>query len=186
MFEQYPVVTVTGPRQSGKTMQVDLPGKYVNLEAPDQRRFAECQDSSAPDLLSYLCRNGQFVLTGSEQFAIQVNANRSRDERRWRALPFSLAERRQTGAGEEVDDMLFSGGYPRIHDQGLDPSQALGDYFETYIERDVRRIGDLHASFQRFGLCRVGNSAWRGSYPVTAPGTIRQHRSYRHANIPRS
>lgn len=189
MFEQYPVVTVTGPRQSGKTTLCrstfpDL--KYVNLEAPDQRRFAESDPrrflaglgrgaildeiQRIPDLLSYLQvlvdeegRNGQFVLTGSEQFELSRSISQSLAGRTAlaRLLPFSLAERRQTGAGEEVDDMLFSGGYPRIHDQGLDPSQALGDYFETYIERDVRRIGDIRnlSSFQRFvRLCagRVG------------------------------
>ena len=76
-------------------------------------------------------------------------------------LPFTLAERQLTGASNEVDDILFSGFYPRIHDQGLDPRQALGDYFETFVERDVRRIGEIRnlSSFQRFvRLCagRVG------------------------------
>lgn len=189
MFEQYPVVTVTGPRQSGKTTlcRSTFPNlKYVNLEAPDQRQFAESDprgflarlDGGAildeiqriPDLLSYLQvlvdeegRNGQFVLTGSEQFELSRSISQSLAGRTalFRLLPFSLAERRQTGADDGVDDVLFSGFYPRIHDQGLDPNQALGDYFETYIERDVRRIGDIRnlSSFQRFvRLCagRVG------------------------------
>lgn len=60
-----------------------------------------------------------------------------------------------------MDDVLFSGFYPRIHDQGLDPRQALGDYFETYVERDVRQLGEIRnlSSFQRFvRLCagRIG------------------------------
>ena len=115
----------------------------------------------APDLLSYLQvltdeagRNGQFVLTGSEQFERSKSIGQSLAGRTalLRLLPFTLAERRQAGAADEVDDTLFSGGYPRIHDHGLNPSQALGDYFETYIERDVRRIGGIRnlASFQRF------------------------------------
>ena len=61
----------------------------------------------------------------------------------------------------EIDDILYSGFYPRILDQGLDPWQALGDYFETYVERDVRRLGGIRnlTSFRRFvRLCagRVG------------------------------
>ena len=189
MFEQYPVVTVTGPRQSGKTTlcRSTFPNlKYVNLEAPDQRQFAESDPRGflarlgggaildeiqrIPDLLSYLQvlvdeegRNGQFVLTGSEQFELSRSISQSLAGRTalLRLLPFSLAERRQTGADDGVDDILFSGFYPRIHDQGLNPNQALGDYFETYIERDVRRIGDIRnlSSFQRFvRLCagRVG------------------------------
>ena len=189
MFDQYPVVTVTGPRQSGKTTlcRSTFPNlKYVNLEVPDQRQFAESDPRGflsklgegaildeiqrVPELLSYLQglvdevgRNGQFVLTGSEQFELSKSISQSLAGRTalLRLLPFSLAERRQTGADDGVDDILFSGCYPRIHDQGLDPSQALGDYFETYIERDVRRIGDIRnlSSFQRFvRLCagRVG------------------------------
>ena len=74
---------------------------------------------------------------------------------------FSLAERRRTGASDVVDDILYSGFYPRILDQGLNPRQALGDYFETYVERDVLRLGEIRnlSSFRRFvRLCagRVG------------------------------
>ena len=69
-----------------------------------------------------------------------------------------------TGACESVDDILHSGFYPRIHDQKLEPRQALGDYFETYVERDVRQIGEIRnlSSFRRFvRLCagRVGQLA---------------------------
>lgn len=189
LFQQYPFVTVTGPRQSGKTTlcRSAFPHlAYVNLEAPDQREFAESDprgflarlDGGAildeiqrvPSLLSYLQviadeegRNSLFVLTGSEQFRLSNAISQSLAGRTalLRLLPFSIAERRQTGASNEVDDILFSGFYPRIHDQGLDPHQALGDYFETYVERDVRQIGEIRnlSSFQRFvRLCagRVG------------------------------
>ena len=189
LFQQYPFVTVTGPRQSGKTTLCrtvfpDL--AYVNLEAPDQREFAESDpraflarlDGGAiideiqrvPSLLSYLQvladekgRNSLFVLTGSEQFQLSDAIGQSLAGRTalLRLLPFTLAERRQSGASNEMDDILFSGFYPRIHDQGLDPRQALGDYFETYVERDVRQLGEIRnlSSFQRFvRLCagRVG------------------------------
>ena len=189
LFKQYPFVTVTGPRQSGKTTlcrNVFPNLEYVNLEAPDQREFAESDpraflarlDDGAildeiqrvPSLLSYLQvladekgRNGLFVLTGSEQFSLSDAIGQSLAGRTalLRILPFTLAERRQTGASNEMDDILFSGFYPRIHDQGLEPRQALGDYFETYVERDVRQIGEIRnlSSFQRFvRLCagRVG------------------------------
>ena len=189
LFEQYPFVTVTGPRQSGKTTlcRAAFPHlEYVNLEAPDQREFAETDPRGflsrlgegaildeiqrVPELLSYLQvladgmgRNGLFVLTGSEQFQLSGAVSQSLAGRTGllRLLPFSLAERRRTGASEEVDDVLYSGFYPRIHDQKLEPCQALGDYFETYVERDVRRVGEIRnlSAFRRFvRLCagRVG------------------------------
>ena len=192
LFEQYPFVTLTGPRQSGKTTlcRSAFPHlKYVNLEAPNQREFAESDPEGflsllgdgaildeiqrVPELLSYLQvladeagQNGLFVLTGSEQFRLSDAISQSLAGRTalLRLLPFSLAERRQTGASDRVDDILYSGCYPRIHDQKLEPCQALGDYFETYVERDVRRIGEIRnlSSFRRFvRLCggRVGQLA---------------------------
>ena len=192
LFEKYPFVTVTGPRQSGKTTlcRSAFPHlKYVNLEAPDQREFAESDPRGflsqlgegaildeiqrVPELLSYLQvladeqrRNSLFVLTGSEQFRLSDAINQSLAGRTalLRLLPFSLAERGRTGASESVDDILYSGFYPRIHDQKLEPRQALGDYFETYVERDVRQIGEIRnlSSFRRFvRLCagRVGQLA---------------------------
>ncbi len=189
LFGQYPFVTVTGPRQSGKTTlcRGTFPHlKYVNLEAPDQRDFAESDPRGflsqlgdgaiidevqhVPALLSYLQvladesgRNGLFVLTGSEQFGLSRAIGQSLAGRTalLRLLPFSLAERQRTGASGAIDDIIFTGFYPRILDHGLDPRQALGDYFETYVERDVRRLGEIRnlSGFRRFvRLCagRVG------------------------------
>ena len=189
LFGQYPFVTVTGPRQSGKTTVCretfpDL--AYVNLEAPDQREFAEADPRGflarlgegaildeiqrVPDLLSYLQvladekrRNGLFILTGSEHFQLSEAIGQSLAGRTalLRLLPFTLGERERTGASGALDDILYSGFYPRIYDQGIEPRQALGDYFETYVERDVRRLGEIRnvSNFQRFiRLCagRVG------------------------------
>ena len=192
LFEQYPFVTVTGPRQSGKTTlcRAAFPHlRHIDLDKPNQREFAESDPRGflsqlgegvildeiqrVPDLLPYLKvladeagRNSLFVLTGSEQFRLSDAISQSLAGRTalLRLLPFSLAERRQTGASDRVDDILYSGCYPRIHDQKLEPRQALGDYFETYVERDVRRIGEIRnlSSFQRFvRLCagRVGQLA---------------------------
>ncbi|MCE2459094.1 MAG: ATP-binding protein, partial [Dehalococcoidia bacterium] len=189
LFEQYPFVTVTGPRQSGKTTlcRAAFPNlHYVNLEAPDQRDFAESDPRGflaqlgegaiidevqyVPQLMSYLQvladelgRNGLFVLTGSEQFRLSEAISQSLAGRTalLRLLPFSLAERQRIGASNAMGDVIYSGFYPRILDQGLEPRQALGDYFETYIERDVRRLGEIRnlSSFRLFmRLCagRVG------------------------------
>lgn len=189
LFRQYPFVTVTGPRQSGKTTlcRAAFPNlNYANLEAPDQRDFAESDPRGflaqlgegaiidevqhVPALLSYLQvladesgRNGLFVLTGSEQFRLSDAISQSLAGRTalLRLLPFSMAERRRIGASEAIDDILYSGFYPRILDRGLEPYQALGDYLETYVERDVRRLGGIRnlSSFRRFArLCagRVG------------------------------
>ena len=189
LFQQYPFVTVTGPRQSGKTTlcRSTLPDlEYANLEAPDVRGFAESDPRGflsqfgdgaildeiqhVPELLSYLQviadekgTNSQFVLTGSEQFRLSDAISQSLAGRTalLRLLPLSMAERRRMGAGDNVDDILYSGFYPRIFDQHLDPRQALGDYFETYVERDARRLGGIRnlSSFRRFvRLCagRVG------------------------------
>ena len=189
LFRQYPFVTVTGPRQSGKTTlcRAAFPElDYANLEAPDQRDFAESDprgflaqfDDGAiidevqhvPTLMSYLQviadergENGLFVLTGSEQFRLSDAISQSLAGRTalLRLLPLSLTERQRASVGGLVDDILYSGFYPRIIDQGLNPTQALGDYFETYVERDVRRIGEIRnlSNFRRFvRLCagRVG------------------------------
>ncbi|MDE0449413.1 MAG: ATP-binding protein [Spirochaetaceae bacterium] len=189
LFQQYPFVTVTGPRQSGKTTlcRAAFPElDYANLEAPDQRDFAESDprgflaqfDDGAiidevqhvPALLSYLQvvadergQNGLFVLTGSEQFRLSDAIGQSLAGRTalLRLLPFSLAERQLAAVSDAVDDILYSGFYPRIIDQDLNPTQALGDYFETYVERDVRRLGEISnlSNFRRFvRLCagRVG------------------------------
>ena len=210
LFKQYPFVTVTGPRQSGKTTLCrtvfpDL--AYANLEAPDQRDFAETDPRGfiaqlgdcaiidevqhVPALLSYLqvfadeCgRNGQFVLTGSEQFRLSDAIGQSLAGRTalLRLLPFSLSERRRIGASAAIDEIIYSGFYPRVLDQRLEPRQALGDYFETYVERDVRRLGGVRnlSSFRRFvRLCagRVGqlvNLSSLGSDAGVSHTTVRE------------
>ena len=180
LFQQYPFVTVTGPRQSGKTTlcRMTFPNlEYVNLEAPDQRDFAEADPRGflsnlgegaiideiqyVPSLLSYLQvqadeagQNSLYVLTGSEQFQLSDAISQSLAGRTalLRLLPFSLLERQRMEAFDTIDDILYSGFYPRILDHGLEPRQSLGDYFETYVERDVRRLGQIRnlSSFRRF------------------------------------
>jgi len=198
----FPIVTVTGPRQSGKTTLVRAAfpeHRYVTLEDPEERSLALSDPRGflarhdgplildeiqhAPDLFSYLQvsvdaddRPGRFVLTGSQNFLLlervaQSLAGRaaihhllplSHDELLGRDLIAvdalgAVRERPERGLFE----VLFSGGYPRIHDRGLEPQRWLRSYVLSYVERDVRTIlnvGDLH-TFRRFvALCagRVG------------------------------
>jgi predicted AAA+ superfamily ATPase len=189
LFDQYPVVTVTGPRQSGKTTlcRAEFPDlAYFNLERPDVREFAagdplgflaECRDGAVideiqrvPELTSYIQatvdetqRNGQFVLTGSRQLRVAEAVSQSLAGRTavLPLLPFSIHEAREARVDDEIDAVIHTGFYPRIYDQELDPTRALGDYFETYVERDVRQISEIRnlSAFQRFvRLCagRVG------------------------------
>lgn len=188
-FGKYPVVTVTGPRQSGKTTLVralfkDKP--YSNLEHPGTREFAQSDPEAylaqypdgavideiqrVPELTSYIQvivderrTNGLFVLTGSHQYSLREAVNQSLAGRTaiLRLLPLSLAELKETGPLPDYQELMWRGLYPRVHAEGIDPDQAYSDYFETYIERDLRQIlliKDL-SLFQRFvRLCagRVG------------------------------
>lgn len=180
LAKQYPVLTITGPRQSGKTTLARsvFPGKpYVSLEDPDVRRFAlddprgflagypqgaildEIQ--RVPELSSYLQgvvdaapQPGRFILTGSHQFELMNQVSQSLAGRTalLRLLPFTLAEALRAQARTTPSDLaqtLLTGFYPRIHDRGLDPTQALADYFATYVERDLRQLLAVH-DLQRF------------------------------------
>ncbi len=209
LIKQYPVLTVTGPRQSGKTTLCrrafgDLP--YANLEDPDVRDFATSDPRAflaqfpegavldeiqrAPDLPSYLQvlvdeegRGSRFVLTGSEQFGWTDSISQSLAGRTavLRLLPFTLAECALAGASGDIDEVLFTGGYPSIHAQGRFPAEALGDYVTTYVERDVRRIGAVQdlaafARFMRLAAGRVGqllNVTNLANDTGVAPGTAR-------------
>ncbi|MCY3620878.1 MAG: ATP-binding protein [Gammaproteobacteria bacterium] len=180
-----PSITVTGPRQSGKTtlcraMFPDRP--YRSLESPDVRAFA-MEDPRAflaqfpdgavidevqrvPDLLSYLQgaidddpTPGRWILSGSQNLALIASVSQSLAGRTalHQLLPLSWNEvNRFANCPATLEEAILSGGYPRIFDRELDPSDWLRSYVGTYIERDVRAIsnvGDLNA-FQRFlGLC---------------------------------
>jgi uncharacterized protein len=188
---QWPVVTVTGPRQSGKTTLcrstfAHLP--YANLERPDTRQFALRDPGGflqqfpqgavldeiqrVPDLLSWIqvlvdedATPGRFILTGSHSFELMGAVAQSLAGRTalLNLLPMSMAELRAAGlpgfgARGSTNRLLHAGGYPRIHADNLDPAVALGDYFATYVERDLRQLIELRAldAFRRFVRLAAG------------------------------
>jgi hypothetical protein len=166
---EYPIITLTGPRQSGKTTLCQglfprMP--YRSLESADHRRFAmedprgflaEIRDGAildeiqrVPELVSYLQeevdrdpRPGRFILSGSQNLAVREAVAQSLAGRTamLTLLPLSLDERAAfSGAPEGLWQGILAGGDPRIFDRGLDPGVWLGDYAATYVERDVRHL----------------------------------------------
>ncbi len=166
--QMYPVVTICGPRQSGKTTLARhlFPDyDYVSMEDPFQREqyesdprdflrqhkapciFDEVQNT--PNLLSYLQgivdaenRPGMYILTGSRQMELQQTITQSLTGRTGIVdlLPLSYHELQQAGISLSRDEALFYGGLPRLHSGNLDAPTIYADYLRTYVERDVRQI----------------------------------------------
>jgi len=171
LWAAYPVLTVTGPRQSGKTTLVRsvFPEcEYINLELPDvcdevradARGFLDHHPApvifdeiqNIPELVRYLQAevdaNGgvsRYVLTGSHQPALQAAVSESLAGRTGllELLPFSISELRAAGRVKKRDQWMFDGFMPRLYDSKLTPTQLFADYFKTYVERDVRQLANL-------------------------------------------
>ena len=173
LVQQFPVVALTGPRQSGKTALVKrlFPERtYVSLEDLDNRSFAledprgflatyskgvildEAQ--RAPDLFSYLQTKvdetnepGQYILTGSQNFLLLENITQSLAGRvaLLKLLPLSLTELQSANYSlTSLEELLFRGFYPRLYKRtGINPSTWLSNYIQTYLERDVRLIKNI-------------------------------------------
>lgn len=167
----YPVVTIAGPRQAGKTTlarQLYPDYDYVSLEDIRVRQYfyedpthflqqhrAPCifdEVQNTPELLSYLQgivdeenRPGMYILTGSRQMELQEAVTQSLAGRTGviDLLPLSQQELCAVGIRQGRDEMLFNGCLPRVYEQGLEPGQAYADYWRTYIERDVRQIVNI-------------------------------------------
>lgn len=189
-LREYPIVTVIGPRQAGKTtlVRAALPDyEYVSLETPETRQFA-LDDPKAflkryagnvifdevqrvPHLLSYLQgivdqsgQQGQFVLTGSHQLELRAAITQSLAGRTGilHLLPLSIAE--LTAVGIRFDDFaeyIHHGFLPRVYDQQQRPYTAYANYYQTYVERDVRQLihlkdANLFEKFIKLLAGRVG------------------------------
>lgn len=186
LAENFPIISVLGPRQSGKTTMVKMlfPNyQYVNLEDMDTRAFAiedprlflkrynskiifdEIQ--RAPELFSYLQTlvdeedsPGRFILTGSHNYLLREKISQTLAGRVAivTLLPFSWNEVYEEKA--EINNLLFNGFFPKIKSDKISPNDWFPSYIQTYIERDVRlikNISNLH-DFQKFlKLCATRN-----------------------------
>lgn len=166
---RYPVVTITGPRQSGKTTlcrQAFSRKPYVSLEPPDERDFARHDPRAflarfrsgavidevqrAPEILSYLQeavdrdpRPGRFIVTGSRQLGLLEAVSQTLAGRTalLQLLPLDLTEIGEFDAAPtDLWTLIWSGGYPRIYDRRLPAGEWLSNYAATYVERDVRQL----------------------------------------------
>ncbi|TZF82215.1 ATP-binding protein [Pedobacter sp. BS3] len=169
MATKMPVISITGPRQSGKTTlakQCFPQYTYVNLENPDT--FDEAKSDPRlfltqhkegliidevqliPELFSYIQtlsdeRNkpGEYILTGSQNFLLSAKISQSLAGRVFitHLLPFSLSELKNTEYWiENPDYFILKGFYPRIYDKDIPVDLYYPSYIQTYAERDVRQL----------------------------------------------
>lgn len=183
---EYPVVTILGPRQAGKTTlaRMSFPAKpWVSLEDPDVRMAAEADPrgflSQFPDgaildevqrlpvLLSYLQGivdrqggKGRFILTGSHQPRLHEAVSQSLAGRTavLTLWPFSFGELRRYGPIGNPFELIVQGCFPRVHEERLDPRRFYNGYLQTYVERDVRALIQLRdlSAFQKFLVLLAG------------------------------
>lgn len=189
LSREYPVVTITGPRQSGKTTlaQHSFPGySYCNLEHPEVRNIAINDPKSlfniyktpmiideiqrVPQLLSYIqvavdARpiKGSFILTGSHQLALNEAISQSLSGRTalLRLLPLSINELSQAGFKTERDELISSGFLPGVYNNKLNPFKAYRNYFQTYVERDLKQLIKIREllHFENFMRILAGRTA---------------------------
>jgi hypothetical protein len=180
LAQAYPVIAISGPRQSGKTTLSQLlrPNyRYVSLEDPDTLAYSQADPRGfleqfeaggiideiqrEPKLLSYIQgivdkkkQMGQFILTGSQQFGLLSNITQSLAGRVGilELLPFSIDELVAAQQDKNLLPQMWQGFYPPVYDRPVDPLLWYADYVRTYIERDVRQLINVEklSDFQRF------------------------------------
>lgn len=172
LLGKFPIVAITGPRQSGKTTlsKIIKPSyKYVNLENLSDREFAKTDPigfletykngviideiQNVPSLFSYLQVvtdnrkiNGEYIITGSQNFLMMEQITQSLAGRvaLFTLLPFSMQELEGTKyAINSWEDYAVSGSYPRKIIQDIDSSDYYENYIKTYVERDVRLLKNI-------------------------------------------
>lgn len=165
-LKEFPILTLTGPRQSGKTtlLRNSFPDyTYFNLERIDYRQmilddpmgFLQAQGSKVifdeaqriPELFSYIQvlsdeqnKPGQYILSGSQSFLMNEQISQSLAGRTYvsHLLPFDINELQTNGTN--YLETIVKGFYPRLHDSNISPGDFYPSYIQTYIERDVRSI----------------------------------------------
>ncbi len=182
-YKYFSVITVTGPRQSGKTtllrnMFSSLP--YYSLENLDIRSFAESDPvaflnrhsegmildevHNTPNLLSYIqgivdeYPQRRFILSGSSQFTMLKKVVQSLAGRTavFELLPLSYSEIRPLVAGNALDELLFDGFYPAIHaGQKVPPNLFYPSYVKTYLDKDVRDLLQIRNIMQFHTFIRL-------------------------------
>jgi len=172
LARQFPVICVTGPRQSGKTTLVKniFPRhKYVSLEDLDTQEYAQRDPRGfladhtdgmiideiqrVPELLSYMQgivdahqRPAEFVITGSQNILLHEKVSQTLAGRMalMRLLPFSIAELDDAGIlPKKSEALVYKGGYPRIHARHAEPADWYPAYVRTYVERDLHLIKNI-------------------------------------------
>ena len=183
MVEKFPIITVTGPRQSGKTTilkEYFKDYRYFSMERMDYRAlflsdpvgFLKMQGSKVifdeaqcvPELFSYLQSisdergtAGQYILSGSQSFLMNQHISQSLAGRVSvnHLLPFDMTEL-DDQTTDDYRNLIFTGFYPRIYNMNISPEDFYPSYLQTYIERDVRtlkNIENLHSFSKFLALC---------------------------------
>jgi hypothetical protein len=168
---QFPVLFLTGPRQSGKTtlLKHTFPQyNYLNLEDPELRQWAIDQPKDflynnnwpliidevqyAPLLFSYIQllvdehqKPGMFLLSGSQNFLLMEKITQSLAGRSGilNLLPFSYQELLVANIKEETNQILLKGFFPRIFQTIENVPLFYKSYINTYVERDVRQLANI-------------------------------------------
>jgi uncharacterized protein len=171
LLKKYPILTITGPRQSGKSTFAKMlqPGfQYVNLEDIDMRKLATTDPKgflqtydkhvifnevqNVPELLSQLQvhtdatgKNGMYILTGSQNFQLYEKIGQSLSGRTalCTLLPFEHSELAQLATINNWPEACWKGMYPRLYKQKIQPDLFYPDYITTYIERDTRQVMNI-------------------------------------------
>ncbi len=206
---KYPIISLSGPRQSGKTTLLKnlfQDYQYLSLENPDHQDFAVNDPKQflntyskyvildevqrVPKLFNYLQGkvdedniNGQYILSGSQNYLLMEQITQSLAGRvaLFKLFPFSFGELSAVSQlPASYEESIFKGFYPRIYDQDISPTDFYPNYFETYVQRDVRQLKavqnlTLFRNFVRLCAGRIGQplnyqnlAADTGISPVTA------------------
>ena len=183
----YPVITLLGPRQAGKTTltrQCFPSYSYVNLEDPAERELATADErrffaihkppviideiQRVPELASYVQvkvdeerdKMGAFILTGSQQPKLAATISQSLAGRTsvLSLMPFSVRELIEADINPTTDELILRGFMPDVHVRKIPPASYYRNYFQTYVERDIRQIVNIKNLnlFERFVTLLAG------------------------------